>query len=639
VIAIVTVAGKDQHRLLGGVAVSEPSTPRDYITPADASAHWQPLRDALFELGRTPPQDTAAALCHVLTTSAQALAVSRASFWRIADDRQSIRCEYQCTAAGAVEMPGTELTAAAAPRYFAALDASLTVAAEDVLSDARMADLLGTYLVPTGIGALLDVAVRQGGQIVAVVCHEHIGGARAWASEERLFVSAVAALVGRQLAQQHLMQLEADRQRALCIDGLTGLANRAALLATLAEVVGAAAAAPMALVVIDIDRFHRINHAFGSDIGDQVLCAVANKLRALFAPEKLARLAGDQFVVLADAQALDALVALIRHDIEGALLIPEREIGVSISIGIVPSLTPYQGPEAVLRDAMIAVDVASRGQRGGVYRLDSDHHHAAEQRLRLEMRLRAALIANEFEFHLQPIMALHSERLVGAEALLRWRHPERGVLEPAKFLDVLEESELITTVHGRILPALLQRLARWRQLPEFSGFVLHLNLASVQLRSARCVDHLLATFAAAGLPPTAVNIEITENTLLDPGSEVVAQLQHLARAGVPLSMDDFGTGFASISHLAELPLACMKIDRSFISRMGADARATNLVRVLLDMAMELGLCVVAEGVETQNELDLLRVLGCGSAQGYLLGRPVAVAEFEQRWIRGVSGSG
>lgn len=613
--------------------MSEAKTPRNYTTPADASAHWQPLRDALFEIGRAPPRDIDSALCHLLTTSAQALAVSRVSFWRLAADRQSIRCEYQCTAAGAVATPGSELTAAAAPRYFAALDASLTVAAEDVLSDARMADLLEGYLQPAGIGALLDVAVRKGGQIIGVVCHEHIGGARAWASEERLFVTAIAAMVGRLFEQQRLIALETERQRALCVDGLTGLANRSALLATLAEVVGSAEAA---LVVIDIDRFHRINHAFGGDVGDRVLCAVADRLKALFAPARLARLAGDQFVVLADADALDSVVARIRHEIEGAALLPEREIGVSISVGIVPSLTVYQEAEAALRDAMIAVDVASRGQRGGSYRVDSEHHHAAEQRLRLEMRLRAALVANEFEFHLQPIMAVHSGRLLGAEALLRWRHPERGVLPPAGFLDVLEESELIAAVHDRVLPALLQRLARWRQLPQFSGFVLHLNLAAVQLRSARRVDQLLARFAAAGLPPAAVNIEITENTLLDPGSEVVAQLQHLARAGVPLSMDDFGTGFASISHLAQLPLSCMKIDRSFISRMGEDARATNLVRVLLDMAMELGLCVVAEGVETQNEMDLLRVLGCGMAQGYLLGRPAAVAAFEERWIRGIA---
>lgn len=606
------------------------------MTPADASVRWRHLRDALFELGRSPPRGTDDALCHLLATSARALDVVRASFWRIADDRQSIRCECQCTASGLVEMPGTELTAAEAPRYFAALDASLTLAAEDALSDARTADLVRDYLQPAGIGALLDVAVRQGGQIIGVMCHEHIGGARAWASEERLFVTAIAAMVGRQFEQHHLMQLEAERQRALCIDSLTGLANRTALIQTLDGVVGAAATAarPMALVVIDIDRFHRVNHAFGGEVGDRLLCAVADRLKGLFAPEALARLAGDQFVVLLPAREVDDAIARIRREIEGNHLIPERALGISVSIGVVPSLAPYQGPDAALRDAMIAVDVASRGRRGGRYSVDGNHHTAAEQRLRLEMRLRAAIVADEFEFHLQPIMGLHRSRPVGAEALLRWRHPERGVLPPAEFLDVLEESELIAAVHDRLLPALLNRLARWRQLPACAGFVLHVNLASVQLRSARSVDRLLALIAAADLPRVAINVEITENTLLDPGSEIIAQLHYLARAGVPLSMDDFGTGFASISHLAELPLACMKIDRSFVARMGADVRATNLVRVLIDMATELGLSVVAEGVETQSELDLLRALGCGMAQGYLLGRPLPVAEFEQRWIRG-----
>ncbi len=619
---------------VSGGAVSEDGTPRDYVTPANASARWKHLRDALFELGRAPPRGAEAELCHLLTTSAQALDVSRASFWRIADDRQSMRCEYQCTAAGLTEKPDTELTAVSAPRYFAALEASLTLAVEDVLGDARTADLLTRYLQPAGIGALLDVAVRLSGRVIGVICHEHIGGKREWASEERLFVTAIATMVGRQFEQHHLMQLEAERQQALCVDGLTGLANRSALLQTLASAVGAKVTQAMALVVIDIDRFHRVNHAFGSEMGDCVLRAVADTLKALFAPESLARLAGDQFVVLLHADRVDEAIERIRDAIAGTSLIPERALGVSLSIGVVPSLAAYHGAEPALRDAMIAVDVASRGRRGGVYRVDSNHHNAAAQRLRLEMHLRAALVANEFEFHLQPIMALHGARLVGAEALLRWRHPEHGVLPPARFLDVLEESELICAVHDQLLPGLLRRLARWRQLPEFSGFALHINLASVQLRSAQGIDHLLTLFSAAGLPPSAVNIEITENTLLDQGSEIIAQLHHLARAGVPLSMDDFGTGFASISHLAELPLACMKIDRSFVSRMGEDARATNLVRVLIDMAIELGLSVVAEGVESENELNLLRALGCGMAQGYLLGRPLPVAEFEQRWIRG-----
>lgn len=621
---------------VSGGAVSEDGTPRDYVTPANASARWKHLRDALFELGHSPPRGIDAAMHHLLTSSAQALDVFRASFWRIAEDRQSIRCEYQCTAAGLAEKPGTELRAVSAPRYFAALDASLTLAAEDALTDARTADLVSGYLQPAGIGALLDVAVRQSGQMIGVVCHEHTGGARAWASEERLFVTAIATMVGHQFEQQHLIELEAARQRALCVDELTGLANRIALLQTLTAVVGTTTGLPMALVVIDIDRFHRINHAFGSEMGDRVLRAVADTLKALFAPESLARLAGDQFVVLLRADRVDEAIERIRDAIAGTSLIPERALGVSLSIGVVPSLAAYSGAEPVLRDAMIAVDVASRGRRGGVYRVDGNHHNAAEQRLRLEMRLRAALIANEFEFHLQPIMALHGARLVGAEALLRWRHPERGVLSPAEFLDVLEESELIAAVHDRVLPGLLRQLARWRQLPVFSGLVLHVNLASVQLRSARCVDDLLALFSAAGLAPSAVNIEVTENTLLDPGSEIIAQLHHLARAGVPLSMDDFGTGFASISHLAELPLACMKIDRTFVARMGSEARATNLVRVLIDMAIELGLSVVAEGVESENELNLLRALGCGMAQGYLLGRPLPVSEFERHWIRGAS---
>jgi len=615
-----------------GWAVSGDEAPRDYITPANAPPRWQLLRDALFALGSAPEMGADAAMRQLLSASRQALGVARASFWRVAPDGQSIRCECQSMGEGVASLIGSVVSAAQAPNYFQALGCTLTLAAEDVQADQRTAELLDSYLRPAGIGALLDVGVRIGGELVGVVCHEHIGAAREWAAEERLFVAAISAIAVRQLEHQRLLESEARQRQALRVDRLCGLPNRVALLERVRELLEAGAGAPCALLVLDIERFHRINHAHGGEVGDRVLVAVAQRLAALFARENLARLGNDQFVVLLPDGDIDAAVADVRAHIQGRSLLRERALSVAFSIGMVPSLAHYAEADLVLRDAMIAADVASRGPRGAACVFDADRHAAAANRLRLETDIRQAVSRGEFHFHLQPIITVVGRRLVGAEALLRWQHPRAGLLAPDGFLESAEETESLGAIHAPLLPVLLHQLAQWRKRPEMSNFQLHVNAAASQLSTRHAADRWLAMLDEAGLEPQALQIEITENTLLDPGSPIEQQLHYLAQQGVALSMDDFGTGFASITHLARLPLASMKIDRSFVERIGNDARATNLVRVLLDMARELGLQVVAEGVETDNQLALLRVLGCELAQGYLLGAPLPVDEFARVWI-------
>lgn len=600
--------------------------------PKGASKRWKHLRDALFELGRQPPSSADDVPFVLLRTSANALGVARASFWRMLGGGRAIRCEYLCQASGLDDKPGSLIYANEAPNYFAALGASLTLAAEDAMRDKRTRDLVDGYLRPLHIGALLNVAVRQGGEVIGVICYEHVGGARTWPSEERLFVTAIATLLGRHFEQRRLSALEADRQQALRRDQMTGLPNRAAFGERLATLLANRECGNKALIALDIDRFHRINHAFGSDTGDRLLQTLADRLRQTFPDAEIARLGNDQFVLLLDAGRADAAIAVIRNQIEAKPLLPARELGVSFSIGVLPSLDRYDNADELLRDGMIAVDIASRGRRGETYRLDQDHHARARERLDLEVALRAAIVRREFEFHLQPITRSDGQ-LLAAEALLRWRHPARGLLAPAAFLSVLEESESIGDVHSRLLPGLFARFAHWRRLPGCDALRLHLNLAAAQLRDAQIVEHWQGMLHAADLPMHALVLEITENTVLGPESANARQLHALANAGFVLSLDDFGTGFAAISHLVELPLRGMKIDRSFIGRLGVEARVSNLVRVLLDMALELGLEVVAEGVESKTQLALLRALGCHQVQGWLLGRPVPCDDFERDWVR------
>ena len=610
-----------------------------YTQPGDALPGWTRLRDALLDISRIEDDEAGVSMTRLLSASARALEVARVSYWRIAPDRSSIQRVLMYTIAEGWDRSVVSLTAAQAPRYFEALDKTLTLAAENVLSDERTGELVDDYLAPAGIGAMLDVVVRRGGHLVGVVCHEHVGGAREWNAEERMFAAAIAALVAQQLEHAERSQIEAERRRALLSDRLTGLPNRAGLLERLSEWLAVREHMPAALVLVDIDHFHRINHAFGAEVGDQVLIAIAERLRGLTQDPQLARLGNDQFAIVCvghgpkgAADDLLARVDLIRAALQAPLEIGSRRLDLTVSIGVVADLSAYRHAEPALRDAMIAVDTASRGPRGNLVLFDSAIRDRVARRMELERDLRRAAAAREFELHLQPVLRVTDATLAGAEALLRWRHPERGLLLPGEFVDVAEEAGLLTAIYAASLSGLLEECGAWFADRDSAPLRLNLNVAASQLRDLDFPELIERLCRRAGLSPSVLRLEITENVLLEGSTEVERGLRTLREHGVELSLDDFGTGHASLRHLISLPLAEVKLDRSFIVRLGTEARAAEIVRGMIAMAHALGLETVAEGVETETQRRMLEDMGCDWMQGFAFDSALPPATFAAHWL-------
>lgn len=618
--------------------MSSSSEHRLHTVPQGALPSWARLRDALLDLSRQDELDETASIARLLRVSAEALGVERVSFWRLDAERHSItREQLYCAGSEWTDEPMV-LTAAQAPRYFEALDATLTLAAEDVQTDERTQELLADYMTPLRVGAMLDVAVRHSGKMVGVICHEHVGSAREWNAEERMFAAAISALAAQQLEHGERMRAEAARRRALLTDQLTGLPNRSGLLDSLSRAFSGNASAVGSLVLVDIDRFHRINHVFGAETGDRVLLACADRLRTLYPEDRLARFGNDQFAIIvatgAQSTREDALKEAERA--RAALQMPiewrDRRQTLTVSIGILPDLVTYPNAELALRDAMIALDTASRGPRGNLAIFDSAVREVAAQRLALELDIRRGAELGEFELHLQPILSAGDHRLVGAEALMRWRHPSRGLLEPGQFIEVAEEAGLLPGIQADCLPPLLRKVAGWRLRPGVGRFRLALNLAAAQLSDRAFAGQLTQACATAGMPVEALCLEITENTLLDAVDDVERTLVALSDLGPTLALDDFGTGHASLRHLISLPLAAVKLDRSFIGRLGQGGRVAEIVRGMIGMAHALGLTTIAEGVETGHQLSLLEEMQCDALQGFAFDRALALDRFEARWV-------
>jgi diguanylate cyclase (GGDEF)-like protein len=417
-------------------------------------------------------------------------------------------------------------------------------------------------------------------------------------------------------------------------DSLTGLPNRRGL----AERVGAASAAARrdggsyALLVIDLDRFRQINDSLGHDVGDRVLQTVAERITGcLRADDVLARLSGDQFAVLvspADAPAAEAAARRILNVVAQPSTVDGAAFTLTCSIGM--ALAPSQGTR--LDDlsrhaeaAMRAVKAAGRAH----YRL---HQARAEgdrrQDMKLDHAMRQALVSGRFRLHYQPQVSLADGRIVGAEALLRWRDPEMGEVSPAQFIPVAEESGFIVPIGDWVLSQAVRQAALWHG----RGYVvpIAINVSALQFQQPHFVDRVAGVLAVAGVPPHLLELELTESILVHDADEALHRLHALARLGVRLSIDDFGTGYSSLAYLKRFPIGKLKIDRSFISGLPHDDSDAGIVRAILQMARALGMQAIAEGVETEAQRQFLRDEGCQEFQGWLYAPALDSLSFEQR---------
>ena len=427
------------------------------------------------------------------------------------------------------------------------------------------------------------------------------------------------------------------RQRELSFmathDSLTGLPNRTLIVDRGEQALARARRhkTPVAALCIDIDNFKSVNDRLGRDAGDELLRAMGTRLAGVVrATDALGRLAGDEFMVIAEDLSLDAGPELIAERLLEALTQPvkldrnETFVTVTASIGI--AVGERSSAEELLRDADVAMYRAKWDGKNRYVVFESDMQEAVQSRMLLELDLREALGKQEFFLVYQPTFDLREMRPTGVEALIRWRHPARGVVQPNDFIPLLEESGLIEDVGRWVLIEACDQCARWRAAGHPVGIAV--NVAGRQLDHDEFVADVERALSHSGLDPEALTLEITETTLMRNVDATSLRLAALKERGVRIAIDDFGTGYSSLAHLQRFPVDALKIDRSFIARLNENPEGATLIHTLVHLGKSLSIETIAEGIEHRQELILLQNEECDSGQGFLFARPLEVSAAE-----------
>jgi diguanylate cyclase (GGDEF)-like protein/PAS domain S-box-containing protein len=418
-------------------------------------------------------------------------------------------------------------------------------------------------------------------------------------------------------------------------DSMTGLANRVLLRERLEQALGHMLAdeSKLAVLYVDLDSFKDVNDALGHPVGDALLRIAGERLRACVRDnDTVARLGGDEFAIIQDAIAgpeeASALARRIVEKIGAPFHVEGNEVVVSASVGI--AVAPRDGvdPDSLLKFADMALYAAKTNGRRTYRFFEPDMNARLHARRTLETELRAAFARNEFELYYQPSIEIASGRLVAFEALLRWNHPQRGVVGPGEFIEAAESIGLMVPLGEWVLRQACAEAAKW---PDHISVAV--NLAPSQFNNGNLVHTVMMALASSGLPARRLELEITETVLLQENEKNPATLRQLRDLGVKIALDDFGTGYSSLSYVRVFPFDRIKIDCSFVKELPHDAECVSIIRAVVDLARGLNMATTAEGVETHEQLEHLRADGCTVAQGYLFSRPVPAREIRRLLAR------
>jgi diguanylate cyclase (GGDEF)-like protein/PAS domain S-box-containing protein len=435
--------------------------------------------------------------------------------------------------------------------------------------------------------------------------------------------------------------LEAELERRASYDPLTGLPNRHTFIDRLGMALQRTkrgkAGRKVGVLFMDLDGFKNVNDSLGHEAGDRLLVALAERLKNRLRPEDvLARFGGDEFAVLleeaADASEVIRVAQRIAEALREPFTVNDHQVNLSTSVGItLGSAHTNDDPEGMLRQADAAMYQGKEQGPGRYAVFDPAMQTRAQERIELEADLRRALEQGEFVLFYQPEVSLHDGSMVGFEALLRWRHPERGLLKPSAFMPLAEETDLITPIGRWVLEEACQQAKRWQdEYPLASPMMMEVNLSARQLARrglARTVEEALRR---TNLAAHALALDITETVLIGASEHNAQALEALKKMGIRLYMDDFGTGYSSLSYLKRLPVDRVKVDRTFVKGLGGNATDTALVRMIIELCHTLGIEVLAEGVETSDQAALLKDMGCDLGQGYYFARPLRSEELAEQ---------
>jgi diguanylate cyclase (GGDEF)-like protein/PAS domain S-box-containing protein len=447
------------------------------------------------------------------------------------------------------------------------------------------------------------------------------------------FVATVHDITERKVFEEQL-------KRHAFYDSLTGLPNRLLFRDRLDQSLSrlGRSSGNVGLLFLDLDHFKQINDSLGHGVGDQLIQQAANRIRqCVHDQDTVARLGGDEFVILLDYVNDDAeaasLAGRILTSFEQPFRFNGREYVISLSIGIATRGSDIGGADTMLRDADIAMYHAKTNGGGRYAIFAASMQTDGLARLELENELRDAVNRDELLVHYQPIVELDGARLFGAEALVRWQHPVRGLISPADFIPLAEETGLIVPIGQWVLEQACYQGAAWQARYPHLPLTISVNLSLRQFQNPGLLHDVQRALAQSDLSPASLQLEITESAIMRDAESTISTMRQLKQLGIKLALDDFGTGYSSLSYLKRLPLDVLKIDRSFVGDIGADREDQAIVKTIIALAKSLNLSTTAEGVETQAQAELLRGWGCEQAQGYHFSRPLSAKDFKSL-IRG-----
>lgn len=577
---------------------------------------------------------------------ASALEVSRVSIWQLSHGHDRITCEYLFDARalrqGEPEYDSSNplvLYQKDHPPYFEALCSARVIDAVDAQNDKRTASFSENYLNPLGIHSMLDAPIFNGAHPSGVICLESLHK-KTWTLPELSFVVAVADTVS--LINTHEAWMESKRKLDYIThyDPLTGLANLNTLRERMGYLVSKARRRgdiEFTVIWVDLDRLKAINDGLGPQVGDAVIAETGRRLGEFQVSGKdlLARIGGDEFALLVrhppDADAVERLGRQILKTLAPPFSVGNQPLNISASLGICHYPNDGTDAEGLLRSAEAAMYYAKSQGQNQFYQFDTSIQATARSRFALERELHTAIRQEQLDVFYQPIFDASGTVLVSAEALVRWQHPDRGLMPPIEFLEIARGAglmyELGSCVLHRVCADIRDARDRGIEVP-----VICVNLAAEQVLSASLPDHVLAICSEYGIPPRALHFEVTEDAIQGDSHTLRDTLNRLVAEGSEMAIDDFGTGYSSLSRLKSLPFSKIKVDRSFIRDIPDDDDDCAITLSIIGLAKGLGLAIVAEGVESRKHEQWLQAHDCHFLQGYRYSRPVPFKDFTERFL-------